>query len=97
MVFRARGEQGDPEVELTKKEAEKLKRGAIQRVRRGEDAVGLKQAAANDDEDEFILKVDAKSAPGAPPPGVMSDEALFANLEGEQAGGGEAEPPNADA
>ena len=88
MVFRARGEQGDPEIELAKREAEKLKRGAVYRVRRGEQAVGLMQATAPE-EDEVILKVDAKSAPGAPPQGVMSDEALFANLAGEVGEGDE--------
>ena len=56
MLYRARGDQGDPETELTQKEADRFKNGAVKRVERNksEEVVALARAATPKD-----LKVEA--------------------------------------
>ena len=93
MVFRARGELGDPELELSKREAEKFKKGGVQRARRGEDSGPPAATSPGAEEDEFEIKIDAKSRAGDAPDAVMAEEAILANTEAsEQLATGDAQP-----
>jgi len=69
-IYRARGGQGNPESELTVKEANRFMEGRIHRVRVIDQEPGAERAATAVVEDEYELRRDGRTAPGEAPPPV---------------------------
>ena len=66
MIYVARGSQGNPEIELTPKEAKRWKQGQVAKAKSGQKEVA--RESHDDDEDDVELRIDGAAAPARLPP-----------------------------
>ena len=85
LLFRARGGTGDPEAELSKKEASRFQKGMVQAASRSERegrSPGPSSPGGMDSEEEVELRRDEKTAPQAHAPPACAPPEGEAPAEG---------------